>query len=601
MDFNFYNSKVSALFPYDEKQLYIPRYQRDYSWGSKEVSEFLNDILSRISLVNGNLITSSYFFGTLILASEDELDSKIEVIDGQQRVTTITIFFSALAKCFYSINEEELGDLMWEKIISKNRNGKKFKTLNNDTANDYFEYLIQMKENCEKPPIDSEQDKIKSAYDFFIHSLSEVNIKNKLYELNDQINFLTLSYVDILKAIRDQLLFSKVICIKTKNRNSSNLIFEILNGKGKKLDSIDLIKNSIFNYLDEEEPTDDAYNTWSSIKNNLCSRKERIEFQTFLRHYWAYKYTKVVEDGLYDEFLNTIKEENYSEFIHDMEEKSKLYIQIVCPMQEDYDNRKEKLYIIECLKYINNYFKIKQTRIVLLALFDAKNRKVISNDKLKQILVYLHQFHFVYNGLCTKRANVLDTKYTNFAKQLNQCTDSNKGHNTIDNLIKQLDEIFPTYKEFESEFIKLEFSKSYNPSNMLCKYVLNNLEKHYSNEDLSKFNGSIEHILPEVPSNKSSLNIGNLILLEESLNQKVETFTFSEKIQEYKNSDYKYVSDFCSKYDKNQNFTSDMVKHRAKSMANDFYYNVLGRPKPSSNTLSSKEKRKNTEQLQFVV
>ena len=583
MNFEYNNMQVRNLLGFNNKQLYIPRYQRDYSWEKKEVSEFVDDILSRIVLSNNNDIEcEEYFFGTILLAgSFNEGGKEIEVVDGQQRITTMTIFLSAIAKCFYNSGDGKLGDLVWGYIMKVDDNGEQYKALKNDTNNQYFQYLIQIKGACNKEPIDEEQDRIKFAYEYCMEILKDKKIKKRLTELNNnRINFDKVEYLNLLKGIRDQLLGSIIICISTKDKKSANLIFEILNAKGKKLESIDLIKNSIFNYLNTVEPTDDANNVWKDIKNNLTSREARIEFPTFYRHYWISKYKKVKDDQLYNEFIKMIQPINYKRFLEDVQKMSNLYMQIVCPYLRDYGNKKQFMYIIECLDYVNNYFKIKQIRVALLSLFDARlNKNIVNNKKFKEILMYLHGFHFAYNALCTKSANTLEGKYSKFAIKLSKAKNKEEANNIIDKLKEELNSIFPTYNEFEQEFIKLEFSKKYNTSNMLSKYVLNNLEKYYSKLDVARQDGSVEHIRPENETERYSLNIGNLILLEEKINGECEDKKLTDKLVKYKDSHYVHISQFVKTYVDITQWNKKIIEERSIEMASYYYYDVLGQRK----------------------
>ena len=390
MDFNYQNMKVRDILGYNNKQLCIPRYQRDYSWEKEEIEEFINDILLQISVSKeGELCTGEYFFGTILLAgSFSDTKKELEVIDGQQRVTTMTIFLSVLAKCFYEINNVNLGDSIWKYIIKTDDEGDSYKALNNDTTDNYFAYLIQMKEEekdeCElkdeEKLVDEEQERIKNVYDYFTNILKEDQLRQKMKKIMEESNLDQIKYVDILKAIRTQLLDSTIICLVTKDNQSVNSIFEILNGKGKQLDSIDLIKNNIFSKVNKISPRDNANEIWKKIKKELVSREKYIEFSTFYRHYWISKYKKVKDDQLYKEFTKTIREENYISFLKDLYRSSKQYMKIINPNDNDYNNRKEYKYIVEYLKYLNEYFNIKQIRVLLLALFEAKfDKKILSN------------------------------------------------------------------------------------------------------------------------------------------------------------------------------------------------------------------------------
>lgn len=134
-----------------------------------------------------------------------------------------------------------------------------------------------------------------------------------------------LDYIDVLKGIRDQILNSYVICIWTTEKSYVARIFEILNAKGKKLASIDLIKNELFSHIQDDTP-DDAKIKWKKIKENLCDREVRADFSTFYRHYWLMKYKKVSEEMLYEEFKDKIGLTDYKAFLDELVKFSAIYI-----------------------------------------------------------------------------------------------------------------------------------------------------------------------------------------------------------------------------------------------------------------------------------
>lgn len=177
-------------------------------------------------------------------------------------------------------------------------------------------------------------------------------------------------YIELLKVIRDQLLRSFVICITTTDTEYANMIFEVLNAKGKEFASVDLIKNAIFEKLDNEVPADTAKETWLQIRNNLCSRALRVEFASFYRHFWISHYGKVQDNKLYSNFQKKVpkNEESYLSFLKEIEGASKRYAIILKPSLEDFGNKKEYAFVIEELTSINNILSIVQTRPVFLSL-----------------------------------------------------------------------------------------------------------------------------------------------------------------------------------------------------------------------------------------
>lgn len=299
----------------------IPRYQREYSWEKEEISEYYVDILKQLRF-SKEVESDDYFIGSILLTGDYNSSGKeLEVVDGQQRLTTITIFLSALAETLSKINESKLSDNVWKYIIAEDDNGEEYPILFNEMQYPYFQYYIQRKNKVKMDPTCEEEDRIKFAFDYFESNLKEENLRRNIRNVILDVDIDNYTYQDLLKAIRDQVLNCYVICIWTTETKYANEIFEILNAKGKQLTSVDLIKNNIFKILKKEVP-DDPKIKWKKIKNTLSYENGRIDFSTFFRQYWISKYKKVTYDKLYDNFMSTIEEneESYSKFVNDLYE-----------------------------------------------------------------------------------------------------------------------------------------------------------------------------------------------------------------------------------------------------------------------------------------
>lgn len=86
----FYKKTVFDLFDGSRKQFVIPVYQRAYAWEKEQWTTFLNDLLEQLEGQN------NYFYGNILLEADKNISQKFEVIDGQQRITTLSIFIRAL-------------------------------------------------------------------------------------------------------------------------------------------------------------------------------------------------------------------------------------------------------------------------------------------------------------------------------------------------------------------------------------------------------------------------------------------------------------------------------------------------------------------------
>ncbi len=287
----------------------IPRFQRDYSWETKHYQEFIDDILSCLKIENGEIKYSQYFLGTMLfLGKLDRPDQEIKVVDGQQRLTTITILFSALSDHFKEIENDKLSERIFDFIMTEDANGNKVKILKSDTCYPFFQFYIQDRSKTNKIEATSEEEEcIKDAFEYLHKRTSENEVKKSLKKIMDKANIFSLKYEDILKAVRDQVLFSSVVVICSNDKNDANKIFEILNAKGKRLASVDLIKNKIFEVMSQTEPADVADVKWSSVKKHLYSGDNTVGLSTFFRHYWVSKYSNTSERNLYNNFA---KEKN---------------------------------------------------------------------------------------------------------------------------------------------------------------------------------------------------------------------------------------------------------------------------------------------------
>lgn len=558
-------------------QFIIPRFQREYSWDKKNYKEFLDDMLNCLIVDNERIIFDQYFLGTMLFVGDcfDGVKNEIDVVDGQQRLTTITILFSALSDRFIQSNQNTLSEQVFKYIMTTNDDGDPVRIIQSKTHYPFFSFYIQEREkdNIQDPSTEEEQC-IKESYEYFYNNLSEDKLRAVLKNKygNEVVN--QLNYIDILKAVRDQVLNTTFVSISTKERKQANMIFEILNAKGKNLSDVDLIKNKIFEIVNDTEPADYAEEKWKSIKSILNSRNIDVGFVQFYRHFWISKYKKSGVNKLYDDFKSNIRPANkkrYKEFLSEIERTAEIYVKTIYPQREDFKNRKEYFGLIQSIRILSNDFNIVQARIALIALLEARESEIITLKQLKSTVYYLENFHFAYNAICSMPTNKLEKIYSNFSISLRKCNDKVEARKILKSLHQQLDSIFVSYQEFENEFIKLTFTKENKISNIKTRYVINKISAYYEKSELFDDEGSIEHILPE-SENKSNNNIGNLILLEQNLNIEADCLPYSEKCIIYRKSSYNWVQTFISE---NSEWNEDKILERAKQLSSLYYNKIL--------------------------
>lgn len=608
MDFN---SKPIVLQTFFTDKIYkVPRYQREYSWSKQQLEDFYSDIVSNIKKEKeGSYKIQEYFFGTVILVGNMEKPNEpIEIIDGQQRITTITIFLSVLSDILYSY-DDNLSTLLWKYIIAQNNDGKFYNVVENETAYPYFQNKIQMrnikpeddkKKDC-YPRVDdsiikdlekelsNEEKLIKEAHDFFRKKLEDEDLSAPIF-IDSNIN-----KIEKLKLVRDQLLGSTFVYIISENVNDVNVIFENINSKGLQLSSLDLIKNEIFSVQNETVPLDEAKRIWSNIKKNLRHDGEYISVQKFYRYFWLSRYTHSTERDLYKKFKNKINEKEYMNFLKELEMASKDYAHITRPRHEYFRKSskgnnvgKDDLeYFVNSLEFLQNILNIEQVQVLLITLVDKYNSGMLSFKNMKLMVKFLEEFHFIYNGIMTERTNALVSKYGDVARSIYNTTSQNEILTEFNKLKKEFISLLPEdNQKFISKFVQISYSSKtkvmdnkQKRRNAITKYAIYKIEEILSENNHLGFDtlsATIEHIIPESSDTDREyvLNVGNLIILESNLNSECNNLNFEEKISVYKKSNYCSVKCFLEKYSNNKTFS---IEERAKNMAKEIYNSIIGK------------------------
>lgn len=560
-------------------QFIIPRFQREYSWDKKNYQEFFEDMINNLVVDEGTIKDDQYFLGTMLFVGNftEKPDKPIEVVDGQQRLTTITILFSVLSDRFRELGEDTLSKQLFNYIMTTDDDGNEVRVLQSKSSYPYFVYYIQDREKTiNTSPNTEEENCIKETYEYFLQQTSENALKKLLKKRMGDDTVQSFSHIEILKALRDQVLGCTFISIAAADKDQANKIFAILNAKGKRLAYIDLIKNKIFEELKDGVDGTFAEESWDEIKKLLNSGAETVGMATFFRHYWISKYKRCNASVLYDSFNKTIakKKDKYKEFLRDLVNNAKNYVKIINPSREDYNNRKEYFWLVQSLSTMNKTFNVVQTRIALLALYDVKERKLISTAQFKKAIITMENFHFAFTAICSMRTNNLETIYSRFAIDLRKCTNKQETSKVIEEkLITPLEKLYPKYNLFKAGFGELTYSKKDLPINVKTKYAVYKLNCYFCGKEIFEDDGSIEHIVSETAGG-TALNIGNLILLEQGLNREAGEKDYLDKMCYYKKSKYDWLQKFVKE---NDAWSEEKIRDRAEKLADIYYKNILER------------------------
>lgn len=560
-----------------KREYIIPRFQREYSWGEDELTVLLNDIIDNLRLLEDNSFESTdYFIGSIVLAGEDDKDTKFSIVDGQQRLTTITIFFSVLVQIFKNYKKSNLVEATQRYIEALNDDNEPFLVLVNENPKPFFQFRIQKLEKDESyQPRTEEEISMMNAFLFFNNKLEKENLLkyiNKKYSLNlvgDEV------YIELLKSMRNQVLGFKSIYITVKEIDDAYLIFETLNAKGKDLEAIDLIKNQIFKLIKNESTGDLPKERWKEIREVLLSREEKLSFKQFYRYYWISKYSFTREAHLFEEFKKKVinSEESYKSFLLDLKKSAKDYLKVVCPSIQDWPEL-ELREVYESLKALN-IFSVSQHRTLLLALFDSREKGIVKQKKFLKVIRMLEHFHFKFNAITSSRVSNIESRYSTFARRIRDC----KSTVEVNTVIKELEEFLldnqPNISTFKENFKKLYFTKDNASHKKLIQYILRKFEMSFqSTTELIPFNLTLEHIMSESTQAKEIGMIGNIIPLSQKLNSDIGDADFVKKIEAYKESNYSTVKKFIEDYEHKKEWTIEDINNRTESLAEIAYSHI---------------------------
>lgn len=259
----------------------IPKYQREYTWGNREWEALYDDISEN---------NDEYFIGSIIcIPLGDAINPYLEVIDGQQRLTTISLFLTAiytrLKEHKDDLNEDDEDVLPSLKKSLKSKNSENEMKLLPQVQNfnrDDFDYLMKevglRKASALKHPYYTSR-KIAKCYTYFLKRIDK--------EIED------LDYTNVVDFLLNK--FNKVkqamlVKIEVSTHSDAYVLFESLNNRGTPLTAIDLMKNLIMARAEGNQLTiDDCFNRWQMLLGNL-SDDYGIQERFFRQYYNAFKH-----------------------------------------------------------------------------------------------------------------------------------------------------------------------------------------------------------------------------------------------------------------------------------------------------------------------
>ena len=445
------------------KQFLIPIFQRRYSWERRHCEQLWEDILH----IGQDKKAHAHFLGSVVYMEHGIYSAsavtQLVVIDGQQRLTTLSLLLSALGRAI---------ELRSVKIDITRRKLENYYLFNADEEDEYrykqlltrrdSNTLIQLLEGKELPPDVSHS--LVENYHFFEDKLKNSDLK-AVYE-----GIQKLIIVDI-----------------SLNRDYDNaqLIFESLNSTGLELSQADLIRNYV---LMEQELAfqKKLYEDYWYPMERRFGEEYTKRFDRFIRDYLTLKTGQIPKvNAVYDrfkEFTHGKKSpEALEDVIEDPHRHSKHYVRIARLEEDDSD-------LYACLEDIHA-LEVEVTFPFLLGVYEDFSQGQINKSEVVEIILLIVSYVF-RRAMCGIPTNILNKTFAALTQQIDK-------EDYLQSLKDAFSEMkgtqrFPSDTEFQQGFLVKD---AYNFDR--CKYLLLKLENHERKEPISIEDYTIEHVMPQ--------------------------------------------------------------------------------------------------------
>jgi hypothetical protein len=323
--------------------------------------------------------------------------------------------------------------------------------------------------------------------------------------------------------------------VELAEEDDAYVIFETLNTRGKDLSVSDLLRNFFARHLKPRNvQTDTAKIQWQSVLRTINESSADLDTDTYVHHFWLSRYSFVTLKELFKTIKLRIPDTQVQDFLDELERSAAFYRQI---HETTFVNWSPNERTIENALRAHQLFRVRQqTPFVLSLIRDYRNGKLRARQ-ITPVLKALENFHFLFNAVTQQRSSGGITKmFVSSAIQLDRAPDVEQKQVALRDLIRKLRERIPTSEQFEVNFRLILYTNAITRNRALVRYILSKFDTEARPGVVVDYDAmTIEHLYPQNPSEDPALPddivgmIGNLILVNDDLNDKLSNKTFTEK------------------------------------------------------------------------
>lgn len=489
----------------------VPRFQRDYSWTEEEWEDLWLDILGTLE-TGGEPV---HYMGYLVLQSRD--NKTFDVIDGQQRLTTLSLLVLAVLKNLGRLVEAGKNapdNLQRQTQIRQNYIGyldpvtlvarsKIFLNRNNDS---YFQNYLVPLGNLPVRGFPASVHLLRKAFEWFDKRVADY--------LKFQTDEPGAALAKLITEAGDNLLFTVITVTDELNAYK---VFETLNARGVKLSTTDLLKNYLFSVLHRDGKHEHEMKAFETRWESIVGRLGNDNFSDFLRSHWNSRFSFARQNELFKKIRSQIQTPQHAfEFVRAVDADLDTYLAITQPESSQWPQNL-KSYASDLKR-----FGVKQPISFLLAA-----RRIFQTDSdFETLLRSCTVISFRYNVIGNLPPSEQERVYNQVAVKL-----ANQDLTRTSEVLRELSDIYPSDSTFKALFEDKILRTTQGRNTRIVRYILCELEKQIGNADHEFYSDSfnIEHILPQNPGENWSdfsdnqvedflYRLGNMTLLEAGAN-----------------------------------------------------------------------------------
>jgi uncharacterized protein with ParB-like and HNH nuclease domain len=511
--------------------LFVPRFQRPYSWEREQVEQFWHDTIVERD--------GDYFIGAVVLYKQGDAWG---IVDGQQRITTMVMLLAAVRDAYddHKLPAQAAGiQAILEKTDIDNK--KRF-VLATESSFPFLQDKILSRGNTKlKQDLGTEDASLQQMFEDLRQHIDDALIswppvgKSKASDRQEA----------ALKLIRDRVLGLKLITVELDNEDDAYLIFETLNTRGKDLQVSHLLKNHLSRLL---KPTNKGLDPlklrWSELLGVFEASQADIDLETFLHHFWLSRAKYVTAKKLFSDMKKEIKKTDIADIIlDDLVNDAGLYRAIIEPSFGKW--KKEEGQIRKSLAALG-VFRVQQPFPLVLSVMRAYKGGKISKKNAEAMLWAVEQFHFTFTAITSKSSSGgISFMYASWAKALFRAGAQPASQKAMNDVIKGLKSRRPSEDDFVAGFKELRYSDRFTKQKKLVQYILRMFADHEADGGVAVDHEqmTIEHVASQNPAGSATISedhvamIGNLLWCDSKVQDKLKNKAFAEKRNILKTSD----------------------------------------------------------------